>query len=439
MEKLSTELRLAILARLEGNCNCCVGPYRSYNHFNRLTNYATISKQWQQAVETYTFRTLCISSRELLSGRAASILTPPRLSNVQTVKVSLFLELPDLVAEGKLDGENLEPYAHRIFTRTVKALFSVLQLVPSRAGRGIALTVEVEPTGYWGGPHSCPRGSIEDLERRHVYLELNLENDEKLPPLHMVSSFNIPLVSTDRSLSPRSISIISTSLLGLQTLNITIGGTRKMHEGFQAVLRQDMASALKAFPKSITSMVLILPPVTPYGRYNQPHILPFEAEGVDSLSRALGLFSQREGLFSFTVHGCVAASILSPKLALESSPWVNLRNFSLVLHGLLPYDVFSRVFDSDSDSEEDSDESASIPAEDSLSPADLKDFGLHIKPFWLAAVETIAIMPALKAFSLGVDGYPILDISWRDEQLEGGISKASLQEVIKAKIRYLEW
>lgn len=181
---------------------------------------ATVSREWQDAVEKYTFSHLHVTPDRL--DDLERVVTKPRQVNVKTVKFSVSLD--KYSRKRRNAGESIEEESNttRVFTNCIRDLFGVLSRwdVPDASTDGIHLEISVESPSDETGSRSLSRRSDGPPTTRRartslVHLELSKNS---LPRLGTVTA----LICSGRHIELTSTLLLVSKLPNLHLLDVEL-------------------------------------------------------------------------------------------------------------------------------------------------------------------------------------------------------------------------
>ncbi|KAF5019343.1 hypothetical protein F66182_8652 [Fusarium sp. NRRL 66182] len=179
-----------------------------------LALYATISRQWQDIIEAFTFRHLIVTARKLTVAETGHYLSRVRLSHIRYIWFDFEFPAHDLAVS--TDAQDYDDQL--VFARTVKQLLGVLSQIPPRPRSVVCLEIFIStPRKYCTPWHTSSRISGE-MDRvfsgsiRTEYLELPLNWDLDVLHVPAISYFRIELGSRSIMFSPSSINLIAAKM-----------------------------------------------------------------------------------------------------------------------------------------------------------------------------------------------------------------------------------
>ncbi|KAM5350393.1 hypothetical protein ACJ41O_006898 [Fusarium nematophilum] len=342
--------------------DCYNRPASSRLDPESLSHYAVISRQWQAAVEPFTFKELCLNSDDISEAESKEILTPERLSYVRKLTVSIEFPLPwkqspesypDGVADDVLghvasEAPNPQPDSfppeergyEGMFTSIITSLFRMLHRVPFKKGPSIDVefVIPVPEEFHWNCIEKsysmdfelAETAQTESGKRKPLYLDLQLDEGVELPEVPAISSCKFHLESWSLFFAPRAVCLMASKMTRLKKLELLLSDEEKRDEALRIRQRDGFAEGILALPESITYFELQYSLDVPKDHSVQPPSIVPPGQ-TDNLSEALCKFSQREHLKRFRANGSFDADILwCPD---SESSWPGMESYEI---GFLP-------------------------------------------------------------------------------------------------------
>ncbi|RSL89447.1 hypothetical protein CEP51_001232 [Fusarium floridanum] len=370
-------------------------PYQDRILNNSVAQYASISKQWQDIIETATFRHLLLTPARLET--ALQLLTPSRLSRLRLVKVDCILDADEL-KDQELSMSEYTDCLHERVRNIMQSLFRLLEATPPAAKPLVTIHLSIPLPSYvfvaslWAHPwHDIPRPSnlpIISMDRNLVdvgsksvtYLKLAQEVYQELPDLPMVSTFMVSLDAYGVAFEPRFICLLASKMSRLETVQWEFSDAEKRNRELRIRQRDGLVDNMDKLPLSVKDFTIRYIREMPRDdTIEPPSMVP--AGQVDRLSRALRQFSLRPNVESFIFDGCVDSEILWPSNIDDGLPhWPNMRFFAVKMASVLPSGKWVALLDPDDEERGAGAQQIpnSIPGEDRLretrAPADLQIF-----------------------------------------------------------------
>ncbi|KAL9578751.1 MAG: hypothetical protein Q9212_005523 [Teloschistes hypoglaucus] len=206
-----------------------------------LPPYATISRKWQLAIESRTFRSIHLKSTEL--SRFAQILTGHRKRLLAHLAYDVVLPTYDDKACAKFETEQDKERNNQAFTYAIHALYQTLKSLEGR-GTGTefrALTLDIHDIyapmdgsyreKYEEDKEQWASGQRDDLwEHRYEHSILRLLEHPELPFLLSPSSFNLCMLScTKRIIEPKSALLMARRLSNVHSIELYLSDEEKKY------------------------------------------------------------------------------------------------------------------------------------------------------------------------------------------------------------------
>lgn len=292
-----------------------------------LARCASVSHQWQQYIERLTFRNLYVTPHRIASAVADNILTPQRLSYLRYIQVEFSFDRRMKRGRRKERGSIIG----HIFEDTVESLFCLLEQAPLYPHPFIIVEFAMPIRSI----ESRIRGPVYGLpfaERRTQYPKFDYD---KLPPLPMVVSFRMRLLSSAITIEPGKACLIAHKMPRLETVDWEMYDVDRMDIHKRMWLRDGrrlfhlpalphhvfcfpeltrfylgFARNLSKLPKSLKHLsAKYFRPLRGKDHADQPQsIVPTGSDG-DTLSNALFHFTQQNALTGFYFNDSVKPTI----------------------------------------------------------------------------------------------------------------------------------
>jgi hypothetical protein len=316
---------------------------------------ATISRQWQMAIERQVFKQICLKSSEL---RCFEKIVQTRHRRRYINEINYIIELPAYSdsARCQFEFEEDRQVNNEAFTAALRDLFLLLKSWDLHVEGSIQLTVldvysvtdheflrvGLRPLGTNLAGYTRLGDTVQDREVqqkldlwnwRHTYSHLDLVQPE-LPTVFTISSFSINGATT-RKVSPCAVLSIAMKLPKVRDITLQLHNTEMPYIAFRRLLRQNFhQSILTILPKlpmvqslriSTSDMFLWSPT---WGRTN----LTRDNAPFDSLCTTIRTTTTKlSTLKSLLVSGSIDASLLWPGSSyVPSEPyWQNLERLTI--------------------------------------------------------------------------------------------------------------
>ena len=221
---------------------------------SKLPSYATISKQWQFAIEIRTFREVKLKSPDV--SFFSRIMNKDRRAMLQYLEVEIVLPTYSDKACAKFENKKDRKANNEAFTTAVKDLLGLLRSWHTE-DRSVNNDFAVSEAGSlklllhncYSPMDSYHRGKEKyradkedwDLGRRHDLFEhryessiIRLDDSEEIGTVPQISQFDVS--QSHRKLEPRSVAVIASKFPRLKSINWTLAESERK----DAVLRQQM-------------------------------------------------------------------------------------------------------------------------------------------------------------------------------------------------------
>ncbi|KAL8719186.1 MAG: hypothetical protein Q9225_003787, partial [Loekoesia sp. 1 TL-2023] len=309
---------------------------------SKLPPYATVSRKWQLAIESRTFRSIRLRSPEL--SYLAQILTGHRRAVLGTLAYQIVLPTYKDNRCAKFETNEEMERNSQAFTYAVHALFQFLKTleVGGRGKESRSLSLEISDIySPMDGSHRGPEKYEEDREQyecgkrhdlwqhRYEHSILRLLEHPKLPTVSFLSSFHLYFFP-HRCIEPKSAVSLAAKLSNIQSVTLHLSDNEKKHPHIRQQTRYGFATALPTLSDpSLRHFTLGFYHEDSTNQYFSPPsaLLPSEPS-IDHLSRALHTLSQSSSLTSLTLNPIV----ISPDLYWPANPstppaWPNIRHY----------------------------------------------------------------------------------------------------------------
>ncbi|MCJ1381092.1 hypothetical protein MMC17_004201 [Xylographa soralifera] len=359
LASLTQELIIQIASYLEPGRGMRVARA---NTRTSLPLYATISKKFQYAVEYRTFNSIELDSDEI--GYFAQIYIGHRRTFLATLKYWPVLAAYHSDVFAVYEDLNDIHYNNQVFTDAILALFQVLKSWEEKneitageeekttSSRPIELYL-LEPrsstdSGCFQRRRSNPTKSLGKHRFEHSFLQLL--DPEDLPDISRILHFSAH-VYRFRRVEPRSLVMITASMIGLKTIDWRLSDEEKIFELTAQNHRFEFAQALPYLSTdSLASFRLNYERQVPLNhRFEPPSVLLPSLPTTDHLSLALHTLSQSQSLTEITLSGpfvisedlfwpaSLAASASALASAAAARPfWPNMQKFVVEFSPVAP-------------------------------------------------------------------------------------------------------
>ncbi|KAL8684720.1 MAG: hypothetical protein Q9218_008168 [Villophora microphyllina] len=368
---------------------------------SKLPPYATLSRTWQLAIETRTFRTLRLKSTEL--PYVTQLVTGHRRGIIANIQYEVVLpDYPDHHC-AKFETDQDQERNNQAFTDAIQVLFQFLKTIEDhgvgQATRSVALdlcNIYSPMDRFHRGQEKLQEDEMQvalgkryDLwEHRYEHSILKLLHHPKLPDLSILSRFRLTSMPY-RHVEPQSAILIAAKCRNLQFLDIGLNDDEKKDPDVRRRVRYDLATALPTLPSSsLRDFTLGFYHEDPSNQYFSPPSallpLPEAAHATDHLSHALHTLSLSTNLTSLILNPIVISpSLYWPSDTTGANPpyWPNLRHHHVEFNMTSPagewyfirdpnrpIDEDEAANDSDDPEESASDTDSEPLSEDSLRP-----------------------------------------------------------------------
>lgn len=241
-----------------------VGFLQRKKTVSKLPPYATVSRQWQLAIESCTFRSLRVESPEL--PYLAQLLTGHRRAVLDTLTYQIVLPTYEDKLCAKYETEEEMERNSQAFTYALHALFQLIKTweVGNTGKESRSLSLEISDIyspmdGFHRGAdkyeedreqYEC--GKRRDLwQHRYEHSILRLLEHPKLPTLSFLSSFHIHFLP-HRCIEPRSAVLLAGKLSNVQSVTLRLSDNEKKHTHIRQQARYGIFKILlSALPGSL--------------------------------------------------------------------------------------------------------------------------------------------------------------------------------------------
>ncbi|KAI9742772.1 MAG: hypothetical protein M1818_003501 [Claussenomyces sp. TS43310] len=391
------ELVLRILSFLEREEDQSHVPlaFRSDNSPKFFPRYATISRDWQYAVERETFSSFTVKSSELdLFSRTFA--PAHRRAALGTLTYETVLPRYDDEASGRFENAGDKEANDLAFSEAIHGLFAVLksweesllQTQPQTQPRPLKLSFH---SVYSPSDISRRGAEVCDLKRqefelgkrkflrehRYEHSVIRLQRWGELPTLSRVNDFRA-MVHWDRVVEPRSIVRVASKFPSLEVIEWVLSDDEKKDAKLRQQLRSDFARSLDFIPQSkLKSFTLEYYNNAPLNHHFIQSNAQRSASELDELSVALNKLSQSPNLGCIFLTGPIAISpdlYQPPPPPTPTSAWQKLEEFHLTFNICTPSgewyferDPNAASNDDDESEKDDVDDGNSEPDSDSTS------------------------------------------------------------------------
>ncbi|KAL8932974.1 MAG: hypothetical protein Q9216_006581 [Gyalolechia sp. 2 TL-2023] len=317
---------------------------------SKLPPYATLSRPWQLAIESRTFKTLSLKSSEL--PYFAQLLTYHRRHFLSHLAYTILLPTYSDNRCAKYETEQEMDQNSQAFTDAIHALFQLLKTWESDDAGKRSATFSLDLSHIYSlmdKPHRLLKKDSEERwryelnrphdlwEQRYEHSFLRLLEHQTLPNLSCVNA--VCLSVTSRHIVPESSAILAAKLSNVESVTLTVIDNEKKRMDIRQQSRHEFALALPLLSKgSLRSFTLnshYNDPMNEY--YSPPSTLLPSAPSTDHLSRALHAISLSPNLTSFTLNPIVISSDLFWPLDSPTSPtWPHLRQCHVEFNLMAP-------------------------------------------------------------------------------------------------------
>ncbi|KAL8677527.1 MAG: hypothetical protein Q9186_006039 [Xanthomendoza sp. 1 TL-2023] len=352
MQSLPQELVTHIASFVDPNTDQSpIALLRRIGRPSKLPPLATLSRKWQHAVESHTFRLLRTKSTDL--PYLTQVLTPPRRKYLSHLAYDIVLPTYTDNECAKYETKDDMERNSQAFTYAIHSLFQFLK--SWEAGgvgtkpRSFFLDISdiYSPMDrffrddYLEDEEQFESGKRYDLwEHRYEHSFLQLSEHPTLPALSCISSFRLFTSRTNyRKVEPHSAMRLAAKLANLGSVDLTLNDNEKRNPHIRQQHRHDFATSLSRLSgPQLRDFGLSFYHRAPSNQYFSPPsaLLP-SAPSIDHLSRALHTVSQSPGLTTLKLQPIV----LSPDLYWPQNPsatptWPNLRQFHVLFDMVTP-------------------------------------------------------------------------------------------------------
>lgn len=233
-----------------------------------LLPYATLSRQWQLAIEYRTFHTLCLKSTDL--AYFTQILTGHRRDCLSHLSYTVILPTYTDNECAKFETEEDQTRNNQAFTDAVYALFQILQAWDTAGPAKKSLFLNISDIySLMDGRHRdkykedrelSDSGKRHDLwYRRYEHSKLRLLDHPALPSLSRVSGFR-NYTFDHRHLEPYSALQLTSNLPNLESLYLTLDDNEKKDPHARQQARHGifdtLPNLLELFPADLLTEML---------------------------------------------------------------------------------------------------------------------------------------------------------------------------------------
>ncbi|CAI7659207.1 unnamed protein product [Penicillium glandicola] len=243
-------------------------------HTGHLTPCACVCRQWQLAVEIFTFADLHINSADLEDFRQtiASPHSAGRYSNLRNVYFKVILPEYSVAARGCYENEDDCDSNNRVFTQAITSLFQILSSWPDYDEYKIFLKIYARSPSDWQAEpdwttrtarrqrgYAFPEEDL--LNRRYESSSLQLTGKIALPDVRCITSFEVPGCGDVRNIAMGAVSEMVAHLPQLHTINVRIGDKETKAAAMCDILRGYLSGT--KWPRSLRHLYLgdaVIPP-----------------------------------------------------------------------------------------------------------------------------------------------------------------------------------
>ncbi|KAL8965841.1 MAG: hypothetical protein Q9183_003664 [Haloplaca sp. 2 TL-2023] len=345
---------------------------------SKLPPYATISQKWQLAIECRTFKSIHLTSAELLE--RAQTLIGLRRGFLSTLIYDVVLPAYEDHRCAKFETAEEMDANNEAFTCAIQTLFDILKTWDSRCSFRLIISdiyspmdrkhrpAEKEKEDDW----NCQLGKRYDLwEHRYEHSLIRLlKHANHLPDLPIISS--LKMRHYHRHLEPRAAALLAVKSQQANVIKIALFDNQSRYPNNDQSARYDFATIVsKLCRPSLHEFELKYYLEDPSNHYFSPSSILLSSEpSVDHLSIALHTLSLSQNLTSL----CLEPVVISPSIywpsGLANPPtWPNLRRYSIEFQMTTPDGQWYFVRDPcepvDDDEQEDSPDPDDPPSTDS--------------------------------------------------------------------------
>ncbi|PGH11201.1 hypothetical protein AJ79_05043 [Helicocarpus griseus UAMH5409] len=311
---------------------------------SQLISYATISREWQYAVERINLNRLKFESTKL--SKFANLFRPSQSHRRTLVKVVYYcIVLPAYNDEacGKYENENEKEANSQVFSEALYALFKVLKALDDEKVRsGGEMVLILEPYSSTD-THRRPKNSNRKKDlgiKRYQASFLQIKNPERLPLLSNIITFYSQEDYHTRNVEPASAIAIASKLRNLKECYVEFSDREFLSAALRRTNRYNLAQALSAYPQSVDDIRIKLHCKNPEDEGSAPPNLlpspsPSSSSPTDPLNLALHDFIQKANVGKIVLEDHLVTPELfwppsnTTAISDSSSFWQNLREIQV--------------------------------------------------------------------------------------------------------------
>ncbi|KAL8916579.1 MAG: hypothetical protein Q9172_006244 [Xanthocarpia lactea] len=318
---------------------------------SKLPPYATLSRRWQLAIESRTFRSLRLTNHEL--PYLAQVLVGHRRLFLSDLAYDIVLPTYDDKACAKFETKEDMERNNQVFTDAIHTLFQFLKAWEDAGATMESCHLSLHLSDVYApmdGRHRGLEKYEQDKEQwysnkrsdlwghRYEHSILRLLEHPPLPTLSILSSFQMSLYE-DRIIEPKSAVRLANKLSGVRTVALHLSDNEKKYPDIRRQSRYGLATALPTLSSpSLRGFTLSFYQLDPPNNdfYPMSALLPSEPL-VDHLSRAIYTLSQSFSLTSLKLQDIIISPELYwPSNSSASPAWPNLRHHDVEFHMATP-------------------------------------------------------------------------------------------------------
>ncbi|KAI0482054.1 hypothetical protein GGR56DRAFT_618282 [Xylariaceae sp. FL0804] len=315
-----------------------------------LGPYATISRQWQSAVERITFRSLCLRSTDLDSFTSLVANSyPHRKAALHTIDFVVVLPAYDDAACARFETDEDRRINNTAFSEALGHLFKVLSSCEDiERARPITLRIQdsfapMDPSHRGAVKYAADKAAFDTGQRkdlwhhRYEHSYLRLLHAETLPTLRRITSFSL-FADTPRFVDPVSVAGLCAKLPKLESADWQLSDGEKKDPLVRTQLREIFARDLRALSLPCAKTLHI----------GFQHEAPFNERfvnadvrrlGSDTFSAALRLFLQASTASRVILDGpiCIGPELFWPSGGSEDGQkWTHLKELLVSFSAVRP-------------------------------------------------------------------------------------------------------
>ncbi|KAL8965842.1 MAG: hypothetical protein Q9183_003665, partial [Haloplaca sp. 2 TL-2023] len=317
---------------------------------SELAPCATISQNWQLAVECHTFRSIRLKSTEL--PHLTQILTGHRIPILSTLTYEVVIPSYADHRCAKFETQTDIKHNNEAFTKAVCELFDMIRSwqadEATSPSRSLALTISAvySPMDKWYRPKAKRQqdewdwqmGKRADLwENRYKDSVVGLLGHTELPLLSNISSFEI--WSDRRCIEPMTAALLASKIPQLQNVKLELRDNQKNDPSSRVQYRYGLASELERLSiEALHKFSFTYRCGDPYNQYfSAPSVLLDTDPRTDHLCLALQKLSRSPILTYFSAQSfTISPSLYWPTDTSTLSTWSNLQHHEVKLNMTTP-------------------------------------------------------------------------------------------------------